>query len=194
MRDSDVRSAVLEELAAAHADDARTVIVEEMGIWNGSVRVDIAVINGEMHGFELKSARDTLGRLGQQSELYNMVFDRVTLVMAESHVEKALPLIECWWGVIVATMTASGKCRISEERPAMANPSVDPLQLARLLWNDERRALLAKHDLLKGFKSKPSEHLSRRLAESLPLSTLAHEVRETLKRRPGWLRQSISHQ
>lgn len=192
MRDTDVRSAVLDELAVAHVDDARTVIVQEMGIWNGSVRIDIAVINGEMHGFELKSARDTLARLGQQSELYNKVFDKVTLVMAEPHIKKAMPLIEDWWGVSVATMSDAGNCEISIKRCAAPNPSVDPVQLARLLWNDERRSLLAKHNLLKGHKSKTSEYLSLRLAECLPLSTLAHEVREMLKQRSGWLRQPVS--
>jgi hypothetical protein len=50
-------------IMAARVDDAScdldTRVVEEMGIWAGSVRVDIAVINGEFHGFELKSDRDT---------------------------------------------------------------------------------------------------------------------------------------
>ena len=55
MRDRDVRCAVMAYLDRLHAGDADTRVVQEMGIWSGSVRVDIAVINGELHGFELKS-------------------------------------------------------------------------------------------------------------------------------------------
>lgn len=193
MRDSDVRSAVLNDLAAAHAGDARTIIVEEMGVWNGSARIDIAVINGQMHGFELKSARDTLTRLQQQSELYNQVFDRITLVTAERHAEKAGLQIPDWWGISIVTQLADASCVVRVNRVAMPNPKVNPVQLARLLWNDERRIILERYNLLIGHKTRSAEHWNCRLAECLPLDTLASEVRETLKQREGWLRQSVCH-
>jgi hypothetical protein len=100
MRDSDVRVAVRTWLRAQYADDSR--IVEEMGVWSGSVRIDLAVINGELHGFELKSERDTLARLADQAELYNQVFDRMTLVTAKRHLDKASSQIPSWWGITTA--------------------------------------------------------------------------------------------
>jgi len=60
------------------------------------------VINGELHGFELKSERDTLARLEDQAELYSQVFDRMTLIIAKRHLEKAVPKIPRWWGIIAA--------------------------------------------------------------------------------------------
>ena len=78
MRDSDVRKAVLATLDQKHAGDHNTRIVEEMGVWAGSVRIDIAVINGELCGFELKSDRDTLARLPTQADIYSRVFDRIS--------------------------------------------------------------------------------------------------------------------
>src|SRR5579864_2664888 len=102
MRDSDVRTAVRAWLNAKYAADPNTRIVEEMGIWSGSVRIDIAVINGELHGFELKSERDTLARLEGQAELYSQVFDRMTLVTAERHLNKAQSKIPPWWGITTA--------------------------------------------------------------------------------------------
>ena len=48
MRDRDVRAAVRQDLDARHGGDTETRIVEEMGIWSGTVRIDIAVINGEL--------------------------------------------------------------------------------------------------------------------------------------------------
>jgi hypothetical protein len=69
MRDSDVRRAVKSWLAAEYAFDDDTRIVEEMGVWSGSVRIDIAIINGSLSGYELKSDRDTLDRLPHQLAL-----------------------------------------------------------------------------------------------------------------------------
>src|ERR1700712_292570 len=102
MRDFDVRSAVRQRLQALHADDPNTRIVEEMGVWSGSVRIDLAVINGELAGYELKSDRDTLERLPLQSRLYSRVFDRVTLVASGRHLDKATIRIPDWWGVVEA--------------------------------------------------------------------------------------------
>ncbi len=65
-------------LDAQHAGDDHTRIVEEMGVWSRFVRIDIAVINGKLHGFDLMSARDTLDRLPKQAAFYNQVSDRVT--------------------------------------------------------------------------------------------------------------------
>ena len=66
-------------------NDPQTLIVEELGIRQGAARVDVAVVNGSLHGYEIKSARDTLERLPKQSELYSSVFDTITLVTAENH-------------------------------------------------------------------------------------------------------------
>ena len=61
MRDADVRL-VLKHALVARYGETDTIIVEELGLCRGSVRADIAVINGLMKGFEIKSDRDTLQR------------------------------------------------------------------------------------------------------------------------------------
>src|SRR5689334_21519972 len=103
MRDKDVRHAVRRHLTELHTGEFDTRIVEEMGIWSGSVRIDLAVINGELSGYELKSDRDTLERLPLQSRLYSRVFDKVTLVASGRHLDKAAGRIPDWWGIIEAT-------------------------------------------------------------------------------------------
>ncbi|HEX2652354.1 MAG TPA: sce7726 family protein, partial [Xanthobacteraceae bacterium] len=108
MRDADVRRAVRAMLDQRHAGDLDTYIVEEMGIWSGSVRIDIAVINGELCGFELKSDRDTLERLPLQSDLYSRVFDRVDLVIGRRHAQKAETYIPEWWGIQIASPADDG--------------------------------------------------------------------------------------
>lgn len=195
MRDLDVRKALRRELDRQHAgDDDRTRIVEEMGVWSGSVRVDVAVINGELCGFEIKSARDTLARLPAQQQLYSQVFDRVTLVVADLHEAKAFNIIPAWWGTLVATEGDGGSVYLREGRPASQNPAVDALQVARLLWRQEALVLLDRHHLVKGYRSASVDKLCRRIACELPLETVRHEVREILKARTDWSRKSVDDQ
>lgn len=187
MRDSDVRQALRVQLGAAHAGDTDTRIVEEMGIWSGSVRVDVAVINGELAGWELKSARDTLRRLPQQAELYSQVFDRMTIVAAPNHVRACTDNVPQWWGVTIAHAGNDG-VELESLRCAYVNPAPNPIQLARLLWRDEALEVLERYGLDTGVRSKSAPVVHLRLSE-LPLTTLQSEVRGTLKRRSGWLRQ-----
>ena len=190
MRDFDVRHALCTYLLERHAGDRDTLIVEEMGIWAGAVRVDVAVINGEMHGFELKSERDTLERLPGQRVLYDKVFDRVTLVVADRHFSKALPLIPEWWGIKAAVMGDHGVI-LNEVRADRANPCIDPLQIARLLWKDEALSCLERFGGTRGFKSATSEKLAAEVAQRLAPTALRAEVRASLKRRQNWLRQAL---
>src|ERR1043166_9427743 len=104
MRDRDVRAAVRQKLNAKYGSDPMTRIVEDMGVWSGSVRIDLAVINGELSGFELKSDRDTLERLPFQAALYSRVFDRVELIVGSHHAERAAAMVPDWWAVSVASM------------------------------------------------------------------------------------------
>lgn len=191
MRDADVRKAVKSVLNIRYSEDCNTRIVEEMGIWSGSARIDIAVINGELHGYELKSARDTLKRLPAQAELYNQVFDRVTLVAADRHIQRYQGKLPQWWGVILASPCAASGVELHHVRDPSLNPLIDPLQVARLLWKSEALALLEHHGIDRGVRSGTVEKMAQRLAEELPLADLAFGVRLALKRRLGWLGQPV---
>jgi len=193
VKDLDVRAATLRELRARHNDDTQTRIVEEMGIWSGSVRIDIAVINGELQGYELKSHRDTLERLPAQAELYSQIFDRITLVVAGRHLNAANSKIPDWWGIKLAYPAGLSEVSLQEIRPANANPEVNPALLARLLWRVEALAILKRLGVDRGVRSRPTGVVACRVVESLSLDQLRFEVRETLKNRVGWLGQPVSN-
>ncbi len=190
MRDADVRRAVKNHLNALHKDDTDTLIVEEMGVWAGTVRIDIAVINGSLAGFELKSDRDTLARLPAQAELYSRVFDEVTLVVGKRHIDKAAGMIPVWWGIVKAEQ--DGDLLLNVIRPAMRNPSPEPYLVAELLRKDEAVAILEKYDLAHGWRSKRIKAVHERLAHELPFTVLAEQVRATLKARTDWLSREQS--
>lgn len=191
LRDADIRSALREGVLAAHHDDPNTVVVEELGILRGAVRVDVAVVNGRLHGYEIKSEADTLERLPRQARLYSQVFDYVTLVVPKSQVERAVAIVPCWWEILVPEPEAD-RLRI-HFRPARAgkhNPYVNPRALAELLWRDEVLELLAAKGADVGFRSKPRHVLWDRLCEVYTLQEIRQFVRDRLRertrRRPDW--------
>lgn len=183
MRDQDVRRAVKAVLSAEHADDGNTRIVEEMGVWSGSVRIDIAVINGSLSGFELKSDRDTLERLPRQALIYGHVFDYLHLVVGERHAEKAQMMLPEWWGIMIACMQ-NGEVKLAAHHEAAPNPSLDPYLVAELLNKEEAIQLLDDFGLAKGWRSKKIRPIHERLAAELPFDELKEQVRLVLKRRP----------
>jgi hypothetical protein len=193
MRDSDVRKAALTMLAARHEGDSTTRIVEEMGIWSGSVRVDIAVINGSLSGYEIKSDRDTLGRLPFQQDLYSRVFDSVELIVGHRHVDKATAIVPKWWGVTLAT-DGAGEVILTPIRAAESNPAIDAFLVAQLLWKEEAIAVLDNYGLSRGWKSKRAKLVHQHLAASMPLDELRRHVRTALKKRTEWLRAAVTAQ
>ena len=60
----------------------------------GSCRADVAILNGTSTVYEIKSERDTLGRLENQLLNYRKVFAKVYVVVAEPFIEKILQLTD----------------------------------------------------------------------------------------------------
>ncbi len=193
MRDHDVRQALLQLLEQQHRGDDDTTVVEEMGIWAGTVRIDVAVINGELTGFELKSERDTLARLPDQADVYGMVFDRLYLVTTDKHFRKAKDIIPSWWGSLIVRTEIDGSVSIKEKRAAKINQKIDPAILAKLLWREEALSLLEENGFAAGYRSKPAHILHDRLASCLDIQILRDGVRKALKIRTNWLGQISAH-
>jgi hypothetical protein len=193
MRDIDIRRALLVRLLQAHNKDEDTRIVQEMGVWAGTVRVDVAVLNGEMSGYELKSDSDTLSRLPLQADLYSRVFDRMTLVVGSKHLDKAAGLVPSWWGIIRAT-SSGNDIKLKRVRASKRNVNHEPYVVAELLRKDEAIAILAQYGLAAGWKSKRVKLIHERLARELPVRELSKRVLHVLKNRQDWLGQNGVHQ
>ena len=67
--DHQIRTALRRHLLQQHIDNHDTLILDELGVRHGTARIDIVVINGVMHGYEIKSDRDTLNRLPEKIRL-----------------------------------------------------------------------------------------------------------------------------
>ena len=185
MRDIDVRTALREQVDLRFCGEPGTIRIDELGILNGSSRIDLAVVNGSLHGYEIKSATDTLDRLPSQIEAFSSVFDTITLVVADRHAADAVGMIPSWWGVCIAIEAPSGGIDLQWQRRPVTNPNINPVCLASLLWRDELiTILLAKG--VPGIKKKPREDLHRIAAEEIPMSDLKESVRNALKTREQW--------
>lgn len=144
------------------------------------------MINGHIRGLEIKADADMLDRLPGQVAAYGAVVDRATLIASPRHIARALPLLPEWWGVMSAEQRPSGTIAFRIVRREYANPSVDPLILARLLWRPEAAAILRSLGIAEKYLRQPREDLYRMLIDTLPKRVLAQRVRLALKVREAW--------
>ena len=185
MRDIDIRKVLLKSFQNQYKNDSDTLIIPELGLCQGDARVDLAVVNGLIHGYEIKSERDTLNRLSGQQYIYNKVLDCVTVVAGSSHLSKIKKTVPKWWGISEAKYN-NDKLIIVEVRPSKENSTVDPSALVQLLWRDEALSILKQRNLHMGVVSKPRNLMWGRLVECLSLEELRCEVRQKNKERQHW--------
>jgi hypothetical protein len=184
--DKIIRTALMVDLKRLHSGDDKLRIVEEFGIEHGAARVDIAVVNGVMHGYEIKSDRDTLLRLPEQMNAYNSVFDQVTLVVGKQHLYDAINLVPDWWGITIAKIDARQSVVFNCMREAKDNVTQTNISIARLLWRGEALRILEDAGDANGLRSKPRELIYERLSKAFEQKDLKDKVREILFFREDW--------
>jgi hypothetical protein len=179
-RDGDVRALLKQHLAAFHSSTP-TLILDELGLCEGDVRVDVAAVNGELSGFEIKSPADSLARWPKQRRVYSKVLDRAWLVATGKSLDAAKA--PAWWGLIRIVETAN-QLGIRVLRDAVRNPSPDALAIAQLLWHAEALEVLERRGLARGVRSKRRAFAWQRIVEELTLDEIRSEVRLALQARP----------
>lgn len=180
--DAEIRSALRAYLLARYAGEADTALIEELGLCRGQVRIDLAVVNGLLHGFEIKSDRDSLRRLPPQAEVYSRVFERMTLVVGNRHLTEAMEVVPDWWGILRIDQRRAGLA-FRVVRRGRRNPARDPRALVELLWRDEALSLLAAREAARGVRSKPRSFVWDRICEHFGLDEIAAKVCHALKSR-----------
>ncbi|MEW5976032.1 MAG: sce7726 family protein [Acidobacteriota bacterium] len=182
--DPQIRQLLLQSLRSTHDWNDDTLIIEELGLCQGEVRLDVAVISGAIHGYEIKSDGDTLRRLPAQREIYNRVLDFVTVIAGKRHLSKVQKLIPDWWGL--CQVQATDNLKLEDIRPGKQNSAVDPSTLVQLLWKDEVLGVLKELGLDRGASSKSRTVLWERLVRNIRVEELKIIVRTKLKQRVHW--------
>lgn len=165
-----------------HESDPGTAFLQELGLCRGLVRVDVAVVNGVLHGYEIKSDRDTLRRLSAQVELYGRVLDRATLVVGSRHAKEAAACLPEWWEIQVIRL-ATETLTFETARKGRSNPTRDARSLVELLWLEESLELLETRDTCRGYRRRPRREVWDRVCQLYHLEEIAEAVRVRLKAR-----------
>jgi len=117
------------------------ILINELGFSNKdplstvdySFRADLALANGRLVGFEIKSQKDNLKRWLSQMTAYTNVFDEIWLCSHGKHLYQALEMTEKHIGVLAVDDSGS----ITVIRYAEKNTKSNFYDLSGLLWKDE---------------------------------------------------------
>lgn len=186
IREHEIRDTLRRELEKLWNGDPGTIILDEVGLRHGAVRIDLMVLNGFLEGYEFKSDRDNLRRLRKQADTYNRILDKMTLVVGLKHLEKVLEEVPVWWGIRVAERGPNGEITLTEVRRPTENPSPEGLATAKLLWRAEALELLRDLGAAEGYENKRRAEIYERVAEVMDEQRLRDRVREVIKSRTTW--------
>jgi len=184
MQDSDIRKLLHPYLKKENKKYKDTIIVDEFDLCSGLSRIDIAVVNGVIHGYEIKSEEDTLKRLPNQINYYNKSLEKISIATNKFHLKQIRESVPKWWGLIVIK-NDSKKNVVTELRKAKNNPLLDGNSMLHILWKDELISIIDKYEIEVGVHSNKRK-LRESISNSLGISILSHEVRSALKSRQNW--------
>ena len=172
-------------LQRQHAQED-TLVIDELGLNHGKCRADIAVINGHLIGYEIKSNKDSLRRLDEQVKSYNAVFDKVSVIVGDRYINSIKKHIPEWWGVIVSMKGPRGAVHFDLIREAQMNTNTEPISIAQLLWRDEAEEILRQKKLSAKILRQTRDVLYEHLVKILTIKQLRKTVRDYLKKRKNW--------
>lgn len=186
MNDAEIRQNFHRKILRRQHKRNDTLVIDELGLQHGKCRADIAVVNGHLVGYEIKSNSDSLRRLREQVKAYSAVFDKAFIVVGDRHIDKIQDSVPRSWGVIISSRGPKGAINFNTIRRAQMNRNVDPISVARLLWRNEAIEILHQKKLPPRVLRQPRAVLYKHLAELLNICELRKAVREYLQKRRNW--------
>jgi len=131
-------------------------LLNEVRINNGLAIADLVSIGIKTtHCYEIKSDRDKISRIFEQSKSFDIAFNKISLITTLTHYEKALDIIPPYWGIIIVSDTPRKKVYYC--RKALHSPYFSKQKALNTLWRDE----LFKIILIKNIKEKSANRSSR---------------------------------
>lgn len=161
------------------------ILINELGFYNkdiestidNSFRADVALANGRLVGFEIKSEKDSLKRWPSQMSAYTNVFDEVWLCTHAKHLECALKITHKNIGILLVDSLGS----IAVVRNAKEAGSLNNVyDLSGLLWKDEIVDLANKYNITVKTRTTKRE-VRELLADILNVEQVRPFVLERLK-------------
>lgn len=185
-KDTDIRSALHAKRLRLFRSHPDTLVIDELGLAHARSRIDVAVINGCIHGYEIKSAKDNLNRFASQIDIYRQTLQKLTFVAAPKHVASIMSQAPEWCGVIAAEQGPRGGITFQALRNAAANPEIDPVMIAHLLWRNEVIELLEQVGYAPKELRRPRKQLYQMLCDVMTLREITASIRAFMMLRPTW--------
>ncbi len=175
------------------------VLINEMVVGGFSRRADIAVANGKLMVFEIKSDLDTLRRLPGQLEVYQQRFDKVTVVTTSRFVKEVIDSSCEAVEILEASVNASGQATLKTIRRGKTREIRAKAMLASFLTKVDLVSMLkavgiaastnqARDDLLAAMEKLPIKDVRASVLAAIKarykksfLAFLEARTRETLK-------------
>ena len=158
-----------------------TIIIDEFSSSYSSARIDISVLNGSLHGYEIKSERDTLERLPKQIEYYSKIFEYITIVTTKKYTQKIGEIVPEFFGIFLIE-NKKGILKLKKIRSPKKNRNIDYFELAKLLWREELKEIL-KENKIKKVSSLTRIELTKKVAENIPHDIIKNFVLTKIKDR-----------
>lgn len=184
--EQEIRQALLRKRLSALGRRPDTLIVNELGLAHARSRIDVAVINGEIHGFEIKSSQDGLGRLSDQLAVYGQSLQKLTLVVAPRHVDRIMEMVPQWCGVLKILVGRRRGLTFESIRRPSRNPELDRFVLSHLLWREEVQGILADRGIRGSALRAPRKDLYRKLVDLVSEPELIALIKAAMMQRRTW--------
>ena len=186
MNDPEIRRALHTKFLRKFHEEPDTLVIDELGLEHGKCRADIAVINGHLEGFEVKSNADTLQRLSHQILSYNAVFDHSSIVVEDRYLDDVIRIVPNWWGIIQVTSSYCEELHFRIVRPSIQNINTNNYAVAQLLWRNEAQEILFNLGVTGSQLRQKRSVLYRAIIEMMDANELRKVVRQYLKNRQNW--------
>ena len=158
-----------------------TIVIDEFSSSYSSARIDISVLNGSLHGYEIKSERDTLERLPKQIEYYTKIFEYITVVTTDKYTEKIIEIVPDFFGIFLIEKKKN-KLKLKKIRNSKKNKNIDYFELTKLLWKEELKEILKENDIKK-VSSLTRLELTKKVFENIPQNIIKKCVLTKIKNR-----------
>ena len=134
----------------------KSKLLSEVRVNNGLAIADLVSIGIKTsHCYEIKSDRDKITRVLDQSKYFDIAFSKISLITTMAQYKKALDIIPAYWGLIVVSNTP--KIKVHYLRKASFSPLFSKQKALLTLWRDELLGIL----LMKNIIEKPKNKFSR---------------------------------
>ncbi|WP_020083920.1 sce7726 family protein [Hyphomicrobium zavarzinii] len=186
INDAVIRAALHHKRLRQHKGHPDTIVIDELGLAHAKSRIDVAVINGCIHGYEIKSDADTLERLGSQIDIYSRTLQKLTIVASTRHLDAVARRAPDWCGIIEAYQGVRQAIHLRPVRPARSNPGPDAVMIAHLLWRSEAAGLLQHRGYTPKQLRAPRRQLYEMLCEEMTLAEITTAIRLAMVSRKVW--------